>query len=464
MGADGTAGGSVPPSDLDAEAAVLSAILLDPDSFDRVQEILQPMHFYADANRRIYESVVELTGSGRPVDIVSVAGYLRDKGRLQQVGGSPYLAQLSDATPAVAHVEQHAQRIAEKALQRELIATCQRYATEGYGDVGCVSTWVQNAAQAVADLASGSDTDEPAELLAELMPEELKGMAARAASGRELAGLDTGLRALNERTGGLAEGKVHVIGARPGMGKSTLALQIARNVAAKGHGAVFLSCEMTKSELALKLLAGESMVDYRRLRAGKHDRREWAPMTEAAQRLAKLPLSLKYCPGATIPLLRSTVRQEKNRLRARGTALGLVVVDYLQILNGQRERGQSREQEVAELMRRLLSLASEFGVPVLVASQLNRSLESRSNKSKRPSLADLRESGSIEQDAYTVTLLYRDDYYDPQSRRRGILEAEVAKTRDGAVGRALLRFRPEFSRVDDLAADYEVPEDDLDSL
>jgi replicative DNA helicase len=325
VAADGTPGGRVPPSDLDAEATVLCAVMLEPEWLERARQIITPAQFYADANRRIFAAAVDLADSGQRVDVVAIAGLLRDRDQLQQVGGTPYLARLSDATPAVAHVEQHAQRIAEKALQRQLVATCQRYASEGYGDVGDVSTWVQNAAQAVADLASSSDTDEPAELLAELMPSELKAMPARAASGRGLAGLDTGLRALNERTGGLTEGKVHVIGARPGMGKSTLALQIARNVAAKGLGAVFASLEMTKSELALKLLAGDAMVDYRRLRAGKLERNEWAPFTEAGHRLAKLPLSLKYCPGATIPLLRSTVRQEQNRLRARGVALGLVV-------------------------------------------------------------------------------------------------------------------------------------------
>jgi replicative DNA helicase len=462
--ADGAAEGRVPPSDLDAEAAVLSAILLDPEAFDRVQELLRSEHFYADANRRIYEAVVDLNSNGRPVDIVSVAGYLRDKGRLQQIGGSPYLAQLSDATPAVAHVEAHAKVIREKWRVRQLIGTCQRFAAEAYGDYGEADTFLQNSAQAVSEVVDAGEGSDPAELLSDVLPGTLKALGERARSGTGLSGVDTGLRALNARTGGLARGKVHVIGARPGMGKSTLLLQIARNVAARGLGAIFASCEMTKDELALKLLSADARVDHHRVRSGRIERSEWPALAQAHGQLVKLPLCLRYCPGLTIPLLRATVRQQHNRLRARGVALGLVAVDYLQIMNGQRERGQSREEVVAGLMRGLLQVASEFDVPILVACQLNRSLESRSNKSKRPQLSDLRESGGIEQDAYTVTLLYRDDYYNRDSGQRGVLEANVAKTRGCPTGRAPLRISLEYSRVDDLAEDYELPDDELDSL
>jgi replicative DNA helicase len=227
---------------------------------------------------------------------------------------------------------------------------------------------------------------------------------------------------------------------------------------------VFASLEMSKEELALKLLAGEAHVDHDRIRTGRTHRAEWPALTAAGAALAKLPLSLRYCPGATIPLLRSTVRQERSRLRARGVELVLVVVDYLQIMNGQRERGQSREEEIAGLMRGLLKVAAEFDVALVVASQLNRSLENRSNKSKRPQLSDLRESGAIEQDSYSVTLLYRDEKYNEHTTCRGVLEANVAKARGGNEGRANLRFTGEYSRVDDLAEDYELPDDELDSL
>lgn len=456
--------GRVPPSDLDAEAAVLSAVLLEQGALDSVRQLVTPNAFYADANRRIYEAMIALADGGRPIDVVGVAGMLRDANRLQLVGGTPYLAQLSDATPAVAHVEDHARRVAAKSLQRQLIATCQRFAVDGYGDVGDITEWVQSAAQAVADLASQGETHEPAELMSELLPGVCAALGERARKGSGLAGVDTGLRALNERTGGLMRGKVHTIGARPGMGKSTLALQIARNVAAKGLGAVFASLEMTKEELALKLLAGDARIDHSRLLAGKVERAEWPALTTARGYLQGLPLSLRYCPDATLPLLRSTVRQERSRFRARGIDLGLVVVDYLQLMDGNRQRGQSREEEVAGLMRGLVRLAAEFHVPVLVACQLSRALESRANKSKRPQLSDFRESGSIEQDSYTCTMLYRDEYYDRDSPHRGVLEADVQKTRGKPPGRAFLRFTPEYSRIDDLANDYEIPEGELDDL
>jgi replicative DNA helicase len=458
------ASGRVPPSDLDAEAAVLSAILLAPAVLEEVRPILSPAAWYADANRRLYEAAIALADSGRTVDVVSVAGYLRDKGRLQQVGGTPYLAQLSDATPAVAHVEAHARRVAEKGLQRQLIASCTRFATEGYSDVGEVQTWAQNVAQAFTDLAVRGETEEPAETLSELLPGVLKSLAERSRAGTGLAGVDTGLRELNRRTGGLMRGKVHIIGARPAMGKSTVALQIAHNVAARGLGAVFASLEMTKEELALKLLASDARVDSSRLLAGKIERTEWPALLQGRAQLQQLPLSLRYCPNAPLPSIRSTVRQEQRRFSARGVQLGLVVVDYLGLIEAPRERGQSREEVVSGVMRGLVGLAAEFNVPVLVACQLNRGVESRANKSKRPALSDLRESGSIEQDAYTVTLLYREEYYDRQTRHRGVLEANVAKARGYPGGRALLRFTPEHSRVDDLAEDYDFPEDELDGF
>src|SRR5882757_1048195 len=222
------AGGRVPPSDLDAEAAVLSAILLDPDSFDRVQEILQPMHFYADANRRIYESVVELTGSGRPVDIVSVAGYLRDKGRLQQVGGSPYLAQLSDATPAVAHVEAHAKTIVSKWEVRQIIFTAQRIVTEGYGDYGDASEWKQSVDQQIFAATRSTDSQENIIIIGDATRDAIQVIQDRHNStGPMMTGVTTGLPTLDARLGGLEGGRVYVIAARPGQGKTSCGTGIA---------------------------------------------------------------------------------------------------------------------------------------------------------------------------------------------------------------------------------------------
>jgi replicative DNA helicase len=229
--ADG-AEGRVPPSDLDAEGAVLSAILLEPDSFDRVQELLQPAHFYADANRRIFEAVVDLNSNGRPIDIVSVAGHLRDKDRLQQIGGSPYLARLSDAIPAVAHVEAHAQRIREKWRLRQLIATCRQIAVEGYADVGDVPMWIQDAEARIYTTVQHERADETMSTLGEAAVATLTAAQAQAARGRKgITGYSTGLGRLDRQIDGLQPGCLYTLAARPGMGKTGLAMQIAVNIA-----------------------------------------------------------------------------------------------------------------------------------------------------------------------------------------------------------------------------------------
>lgn len=456
---DGTQqqGGRVPPSDLDSEAAVLSACLLDPrECVDDLRALLHPQHFYADANRRIYEAVLELDSEGKPVDAVLVAGRLRDQNRLQQVGGTPYIAQLSDATPAVAHVVDHAKVIVEKARQRQVIAVCQRFATEGYGDVGDPREWAQTVAQALTDVAASGEEDEPAELMSELVPREMNAIRERAARQVEISGIATKLTVFDKQTGGLTEGKLHVLGGRPGMGKTSFALQLAINVAEQGLGVVFVSAEMDKLEIVRKALALEGRVDHSKVKSGLMQRPEWVDLAEGAQRLRGLPLSLRWRAGATVGLVRSTVRKEQRRLLELGVPkLGLVVVDYMQLLDGERRQGESREQEVSRISQRLTWMAGEFKVPVLALSQLNRSVESRANRSKRPGMSDLRESGSIEQDAYTITLLYRDEYYNKGSRHKGVLEANVAKNRGGPEGRVYLRFTAEYGRIDNLAADYE---------
>ena len=449
-------GGRVPPSDLDAEAAVLSAILLDPDSFDRVQEILQPTHFYADANRRVWDVIIELDSVGKAPTTVAVAGMLRDRDQLQQIGGAPYLAQLTDCTPATMYVEQAATRVAEKARQRAVIGVCQHYAAEGYGDVGDVTTWAQDAAQKLADVAAKGEEEDPAELLAEIMPNTIDVRRERAARKVEISGVDTGLTVLNKLVGGWQWGKLHVVGGRPGMGKTTFALSQAIAVAKQGLGAIFISAEMTKEELVWKALAAEARVDHKLVKSGVMHEDQWPAVVRAARELAVLPLSLKHRSGATIPLIRSTIRKEQRRLQQRGVErLGLIVVDYLQILDGQRERGESRENEIAQISKRLMWLAGEFETPVLALSQLNRGVESRANANKRPGMADLRESGAIEQDAYTITLLYRDEYYNKASQHKGVVEAIVVKNRGGPDGKAYLKFTAEYGRIDNLADDYE---------
>lgn len=477
--------GRVPPSDLDAEAAVLSAVLLDAGAFDQVQEFLGPDQFYADANRRIFEAVVDLSSAGRPVDVVSVAGWLKDRGRLEQIGGSPYLAQLADATPAVAHVAAHALAIREKWRLRSLIATCQRFAAEGYLTPPDVQAFIDRAEQAVFDIARTPEgtTVEP---VRDAVVRAFKILEDAERRGGGVTGIPTGFTRLDRQCSGLHTGDLYVVAGRPGMGKTAFVLNVALNVAAAsvveapsaedyfdapveepGHGVLFCSLEMPKEQLAARLLASEARVDMANIRGGSMSREDWSKLTEAASRLARLPLWLDDTPALTLLDLRAKIRRLQAELSrgesavpARG--LGLVAVDYLQLMQGRRDAG-SREQEISELSRGLKQIAKEMKVPVLALSQLNRAVETRTSKDRRPQLSDLRESGAIEQDADTILFIYRDDYYYRDSEHKGVAELIVAKQRNGPTGTVLSKFTAAYTRFDNLAAE-EIGSDQFDDF
>lgn len=467
--------GRVPPSDLDAEAAVLSATLLDSDAFDAVQEILQPLHFYADANRRIFEAILDLQSQSRPVDIVSVAGYLRDKGRRDQIGGTPYLAQLADATPAVAHVAAHAQVIREKWRLRQLISTCQKFAAEGYGDCGEVQGFIDSAEQSVFDIARIPQTSNVVSVRDAIKGAfEILGEAARRGGG--ITGIETGYTELDKQTAGLHPGDLLIVAARPGMGKTSFVLNLATNVARPkrvevnaeneayfdaaveepGYGCLFCSLEMPREQLASRMLASEARVDMSRIRSGKLQRDDWNKLTESASRLGRLPLWLDDTPALTLLDLRAKIRRLQAELKrgegsTNGTkGLGLVCIDYLQLMQGRKDAG-SREQEISELSRGLKQLAKEMKIAVIALSQLNRGVETRTSKDKRPQLSDLRESGAIEQDADTIMFIYRDEYYFKDSPDKGIAELIIAKQRNGPTGKVMTKFTGEYTRFDNLA-------------
>jgi replicative DNA helicase len=480
-------GGRVPPHDLDAEAAVLSAVLLSAEAFDQVQEILSPEHFYSEANRRIFEAVLDLASIGRPIDIVTVAGWLRDRERIAQIGGTPYLAQLADATPAVAHVEHHAKAIREKWRVRQLIATCQRFAAEGYGDYGEVQGFIDQAEQAVFDIARIPEgtTIVPVK---DAIHGAFQILAEAAKRGGAVTGIPTGFVQLDKKCAGLHSGDLYIVAGRPGMGKTSFVLNLAVNVALPrkqeiadpsdpyaeagieepGYGVAFFSLEMPREQLASRLLAVEARVDVSRIRSGDMRREDWNKLTDAAARLGRLPLWLDDTPALTLLDLRAKVRRLQADLKRGGEGvapaqkLGLVVVDYLQLMQGRRDVA-SREQEISELSRGLKQLAKEMSVPVMALSQLNRSVETRTTKDKRPLLSDLRESGAIEQDADTIVFIYRDEYYFRDSPDKGIAELIIAKQRNGPTGTVKTKFTSEYTRFDNLAPDeYEF--DDLDDF
>ncbi len=458
-----------PPSDLDAEAAVLSTLLLSPDHLDAVRDILDPSDFYADANRRIYDAILAVESDGKPVDIRTVVDQLRVSNRLNQIGGTPYLAQLSDATPAVANVEAHAQIVASRARQRRMIELGHKIVAEGYEPIDDVEKWSQAIEHDVFRLnLEGSTRDAGGDLNA-LAPERINEIREIRESGGKMPGLETGFSSLTSLLQGYRRGKVYIVAARPGMGKSAFAVNTAVNIAKAGivhdektgrdvptHAVVIISAEMDKQELVDRMLASEGRVVLKNVMAGKLTDQDWALTVEAAETLRKLPIGIVHRAGVTVAEIRSLVRRRFAELRAtfgEQLELAAVVIDYLQIMGGKRRDSDTRENEVSEISRGVLGIAGEFECAVIALSQLNRSLESRPDK--RPQLSDLRESGSIEQDAYGIIFLYRDEYYNKDTMDRGLAEAIVAKHRNGVTGKAILKFTGEYTRFDTLVSPFD---------
>lgn len=481
--------GRVPPNDVDSEAAVLSAVMLSREAFDVVNELLAPEHFYSEANRRVFEAIVDLQRSMRAIDVISVAAWLKDRERLQQIGGTPYLAQLTDATPAVANVETHARIVREKWRLRQLIGTCQQFAAEGYGDCGEVQAFIDRAEQSIFDIARVPESSSVVSLR-DAVVEAFKILNEATKHGGGITGIPTGFVQLDRMTAGMHPGDLYIVAGRPGMGKTSFVLNLALNVARPrvlgpvdpndpygenaeerpGWGVAFFSLEMPKEQLAARLLASEARVGMSDIRKGNVHPKDWSKLTEAAARLGTLPVWLDDTPAIGLLDLRAKIRRLQAEIsrkptdgRARVEKMGLVAIDYLQLMHGRRDAG-SREQEISELSRGLKQLAKELQVPVIALSQLNRSVETRNTKDKRPQLSDLRESGAIEQDADAIIFIYRDEYYNEDSEDKGIAEIIIAKQRNGPTGTVKTRFTGAYTRFDNLENDdYYDQMEDLDA-
>lgn len=477
-----TIAGRAPRHDLGAEAAVLSAILIERDALDRVLEILRPEHFYSDANRRVYEGAEALAAAGTPIDIVSIASWLRAREWMGQIGGPSYLAQLADATPAVAHVTEHAMIVRELARQRQLVATCQRIAAEGYGDVGVVQEWIDVAESAIYDIARPAGSSAVARVNG-IVREVFQQMNDSAARGHRIIGIPTGYDRLDAKLGGLVDGNVLVIAGRPGMAKTSVATCIAVNVASprtvdipdpdkpygpkerrpdEETGVIFFSAEMPKEQLVARMVCAEARVDSGKVRENMLQAEDWRRLTEAASYISALPIFIDDSANLGLLEMRAKIRRlqaEYNRPATDtqpGRRIGCAIFDYLQILKAP-PNAMSREQEVGENAKGLKQLAKELKIPVIVLSQLNRLVETRSTKDKRPQLSDCRDSGAIEEAADCLIGLYRDSYYNAETTtQRGIAELLFLKNRHGPTGKVLLRFDESCTRFDNLApGEYE---------
>lgn len=450
--------GRSPPHDLEAERAVLGAVLLDVTVLDRVGDTLAPEHFFSGAHGLIWEAMRELHAARSSVDLVTVHAHLAAREKAQQAGGIPYLTELWDGVPAVSRVEDYAAIVVERWRVRRLIATCQRVAAEGYGDVGDVGDWLDASVSAIQSVAHVEDRQRPVHIRP-ATEDAYRMIDAAAKSGTAALGIPTGFSAIDAIVPALRPGNLVVVAGRPGMGKTAWALNLAVNVAISQQlGALIFSLEMDVTECAMRILSSEARVSVSNQLAGRTTAAEWTALCSATVSIAKAPIWIDGTPALSLLDMRAKARTLALEMERAGTPLGIVIVDYLQLMKTEQTRNSNREQEVSALSRGLKVLAKELCVPVVALSQLSRKVEERSNK--RPMLSDLRESGAIEQDADLVIFFFRPGYYAPDDpSSAGIAEAIIAKQRSGPTGTARLRFDAASTRFDNLhpGDDFESP-------
>lgn len=433
----------VPPQNIEAEQAVLGAMLIKKEAIVEVQEILQPEDFYRETHRLVYEAMIELSGNDEAVDLVTLTEQLRKSGMLEKIGGLPFLTQLANAVPTAANVTYHAKIVKEKAELRRLINAATEIAGAAYEDADSVENIMDAAEKKILSVA-GSQNGGAFESMKSIVMRTFERINVLYESKGGLTGLSCGFKDLDKLTSGLQKSDLILVAARPSMGKTAFTLNIASYVGLHGGKVAFFSLEMSKEQLMQRMLCAEGGIDATRLRTGQLDAKEWNRLVETADRLSRAPIYIDDTAGITVMELRSKAR----RLKAEH-GLDLIIIDYLQLMQGRPSRnGDNRQQEISEISRSLKALARELDVPVIALSQLSRSVESR--QVKKPMLSDLRESGSLEQDADIVMFLYREDYYDKDTENKNITEIIIAKHRNGPVDSIQLFFQKEYTKFRDL--------------
>ncbi|HHW83378.1 MAG TPA: replicative DNA helicase [Actinomycetales bacterium] len=433
-----------PPQDIQAEQSVLGGMLLSKDAIADVVEELRSADFYRPAHETIFDAVLDLYGRGEPADAVTVASELTKRGELARVGGAPYLHTLIASVPTAANAGYYARIVREQAVLRRLVEAGTRIAQLGYATDGGEVDDLVNTAQAEVYAVTSGKTSEDYRSIADIMVEVTDEISANQNRGEGLIGVPTGFRDLDNLTHGLHPGQMVIIAARPAIGKSTLALDICRSASIQaGITSVIFSLEMGRTELTMRLLSAEAGIELNRLRRGNLDDRDWTKIASTQSRLSEAPLFIDDSPNMSLMEIRAKCRRLKQRQN-----LGLVVVDYLQLMSSGK-KVESRQQEVSEFSRALKLLAKELEVPVIAVAQLNRGPEQRTDK--KPMMSDLRESGSLEQDADVVMLLHREDAYDRDSARAGEADIIVAKHRNGPTDTISVAFQGHLSRFADMA-------------
>jgi replicative DNA helicase len=435
----------IPPQNLEAEQAVIGSILLQAEALITAMERVQTDDFYDKSHQLIFEAMIELGEAGQPIDLVTLTSKLQDKGQLEDIGGVSYLSKLAHGVPTAANVDYYAQIIEEKAMLRRLIRAATQIVSEGYAGGEDVPGMLSDAERRILEISnsrSGSGFIAIRDVVMEVFDKVEKLHQNRGTT----TGIPSGFVDLDKMTAGFQRSDLIIVAARPSVGKTAFALNIAQNVAVRAKETVAIfSLEMSAAQLVQRMICAEANLDANVLRTGEFKGDEdWAKLTMGIAALAEAEIYIDDTPGVTVADIRAKCRRLKTE-----KGLGMIVIDYLQLIHGRGKAGENRQQEVSEISRTLKQIARELEVPVIALSQLSRGVEQRQDK--RPMMSDLRESGSIEQDADIVAFLYRDDYYNQETEKKNIIEIIIAKQRNGPVGTVELVFLKNYNKF----ANYE---------
>ncbi|MCA0403608.1 MAG: replicative DNA helicase [Proteobacteria bacterium] len=436
-----------PPHSAEAEQSIIGGLMLDNQVFDKISTKISEADFYRTEHKILYKAILDLVKKEQPFDVVTLLDSLKSSNELDDAGGETYLFELANNTPSVANVSAYADIVREKSVQRQLIAVASDIADSAYNPSGReVSDLLDFAETKVFAIAEQTTTDGGPENIKSILVKAVEKIDTLYHSGDALTGLATGLSDLDEMTSGLQSSDLVIVAGRPSMGKTTLVMNMAEYAAIHAKKPVLVfSMEMPSDSLAMRMLSSLGRIDQHNVRTGKLDDEDWPRLTSAVHMLSEAPLFIDDTPALSPAEMRARAR----RLAKEHGNLGLIVVDYLQLMKVPGFKADNRTAEISEISRSLKSLAKELKVPVIALSQLNRSLEQRQDK--RPVMSDLRESGAIEQDADLICFIYRDEVYNEDSTDKGVAEIIIAKQRNGPIGRVRVAFIGKYTRFEDLA-------------
>ena len=432
----------IPPNDIIAEQAVLGSMLADTDAVVKAIEILKPEDFYREDHKEIYSAMLELYGLGEPIDFLTLRNILQQRGTLEKVGSEMFLSTLIDSVPTTSNIESYVKIVEEKATLRSLIKAANDILAMGYASTEEVNSIIEKTEKRIFDVLQNRNSRGYASIK-DILIDTFDNIEQLYKKKSKVSGIESGFTDLDLKTSGLNPSDLIMVAARPAMGKSAFVLNIAHHVAMNGKVPVMIfSLEMSKEQMVNRILCSEAEVDSMKVRTGDLDSEDWIKLGKASGNLAEAPIYIDDTPGLSSAELRAKCRKAKLE-----KDIGLIIIDYLQLMES-KGRSESRQNEISEISRSLKILAKELNVPVIALSQLSRAPESRPDH--RPILSDLRESGSIEQDADIVMFLYRDDYYNPDTEKKNVAEVIIAKNRSGSTGTVELAWLGKYTKFANL--------------